>query len=135
MVKFDDDVKIKLDAPSKRAVYSLLTKGKLPKKMKRVLLLGLGHWLYASWLKAEHPEIEEIVMMENAQLQFLLKDIESLDGYNIVYVEDNKYLDKLKEMEMKFDCIIMNPPYQRNLHLKILAEAIKHLKDDGICVN
>ena len=31
---------------------------------------------------------------------------------------------------MKFDCIIMNPPYQRNLHLKILAEAIKHLKDD-----
>ena len=36
---------------------------------------------------------------------------------------------------MKFDCIIMNPPYQRNLHLKILAEAIKHLKDNGICVN
>ena len=37
---------------------------------------------------------------------------------------------------MKFDCIIMNPPYQRNLHLKILAEAIKHLKDDNsVCVN
>ena len=36
---------------------------------------------------------------------------------------------------MKFDCIIMNPPYVRNLHLKILAEAIKHLKDDGTCVN
>ena len=31
---------------------------------------------------------------------------------------------------MKFDCIIMNPPYERNLHLKILAEAITHLKDD-----
>ena len=37
---------------------------------------------------------------------------------------------------MKFDCIIMNPPYQRNLHLKILAESIKHLKDDkSVCVN
>ena len=36
---------------------------------------------------------------------------------------------------MKFDCIIMNPPFQRNLHLKILAEAIKHLNDDGTCVN
>ena len=37
---------------------------------------------------------------------------------------------------MKFDCIVMNPPYQRNLHLKILAEAIKHLKDDeSVCVN
>ena len=30
----------------------------------------------------------------------------------------------------------MNPPYQKNLHLKILAEAIKHLKDEkSVCVN
>ena len=30
----------------------------------------------------------------------------------------------------------MNPPYRRNLHLKILAEAIKHLKDEtSTCVN
>ena len=37
---------------------------------------------------------------------------------------------------MKFDCIVMNPPFKRNLHLKILAEAIKHLKDDkSVCVN
>ena len=37
---------------------------------------------------------------------------------------------------MKFDCVIMNPPQCRNLHLKILAEAIKHLKDDeSVCVN
>ena len=37
---------------------------------------------------------------------------------------------------MKFDCVIMNPPYCRNLHLKILAETIKHLKDDeSVCVN
>ena len=49
---------------------------------------------------------------------------DGLDLYNII-----------KELDMKFDCIIMNPPYRRNLHLKILAEAIKHLKDDGVCVN
>ena len=37
---------------------------------------------------------------------------------------------------MKFDCIIMNPPYSKNLHLKVLAEAIKHLKDEkSVCVN
>ena len=37
---------------------------------------------------------------------------------------------------MKFDCIIMNPPYTKNLHLKVLAEAIKHLKDEkSVCVN
>ena len=38
--------------------------------------------------------------------------------------------------DMKFDCIIMNPPYTKNFHLKILVEAIKHLKDDeSKCVN
>jgi hypothetical protein len=51
-----------------------------------------------------------------------------------MYAEDNKYVEAL-DGHMKFDCIIMNPPYKRNLHLKILAEAIKHLKDDGVCVN
>lgn len=37
---------------------------------------------------------------------------------------------------MNFDCIIINPPFKRSLHLKILAEANKHLKDDNsLCVN
>lgn len=36
---------------------------------------------------------------------------------------------------MKFDNIIMNPPYSKNLHLKILAEAVTHLSDKGKCVN
>jgi hypothetical protein len=36
---------------------------------------------------------------------------------------------------MKFDKIIMNPPYSKNLHLKILEKAIEQLADDGICVN
>lgn len=37
---------------------------------------------------------------------------------------------------MKFDKIIQNPPYKQGLHLKFLAEAIKHLKDEkSVCVN
>jgi len=36
---------------------------------------------------------------------------------------------------MKFDKIIMNPPYKRNLHLKILSEAIQYLNKDGECIN
>ena len=48
---------------------------------------------------------------------------------------DPKTWDKLikllnkKANKMKFDHIIMNPPYSRNLHLKILNEAIKHSDD------
>lgn len=51
---------------------------------------------------------------------------------NVDYLKDFDF----EKNDMKFDCIIMNPPYVRNLHLKILAEAIKHLKDEkSICVN
>ena len=32
-------------------------------------------------------------------------------------------------MTMNFDHIIMNPPYDKNLHLKILSEAMKHSDD------
>lgn len=35
---------------------------------------------------------------------------------------------------MKFDCIIMNPPYQRGLYTDIFAQAETHLNDDGVCI-
>ena len=59
------------------------------------------------------------------------------NAFNITFNNlDNDNLEQLIDsIDMKFDCIIMNPPYQKNLHLKILAEAIKHLKDDGVCIN
>ena len=48
---------------------------------------------------------------------------------------DPKTWDELVDLmnrnanKMKFDCIIMNPPYCKNLHLKILNEAIHHSDD------
>ena len=54
------------------------------------------------------------------------------ESINVDYLKDFDF----EKNGMKFDCIIMNPPYSRNLHLKILAEAIKHLKDEkSVCVN
>lgn len=54
----------------------------------------------------------------------------------MAFIEDLNMYNIIKGLNMKFDCIVMNPPYQRNLHLKILAEAIKHLKDEkSVCVN
>jgi hypothetical protein len=35
---------------------------------------------------------------------------------------------------VKFSAILGNPVYDKNLHLKILKDVIKHLEDDGICV-
>jgi len=37
--------------------------------------------------------------------------------------------------KMVFKKVLMNPPYSKNLHLKILNEVIKHLSKDGVCVN
>lgn len=48
------------------------------------------------------------------------------------------YVNILKEQRgkrVKFDKIIMNPPYDGNLHLKILEQVISLLKDDGDCIN
>ena len=36
---------------------------------------------------------------------------------------------------MKFDRIIQNPPYSRGLHIKILDEAIKHIKNTGSIIS
>ena len=46
--------------------------------------------------------------------------------YSIEHAEEdiNKILKDIKETDMKFDVAIMNPPYDGNLHLKILEKVI-----------
>ena len=64
---------------------------------------------------------------------FVNEAIKCINEWNITFLDETF---DLYNIDMKFDCIVMNPPYQKNLHLKILAEAIKHLKDDNsVCVN
>ena len=100
-----------------------------------VLIMSIGNLDCLGKIMSLNKDAKYTVVENSRIIKCLSKlfdgelDIESiendgLDLYNII-----------KELDMKFDCIIMNPPYQRNLHLKILAEAIKHLKDDGTCVN
>ena len=49
--------------------------------------------------------------------------------------EDESIIEAIEKLDMKFDKIIMNPPYSKNLNLKILAKAIEKLDEDGTCVN
>lgn len=68
----------------------------------------------------------------------------------VYYIEDNEiagmygipaeysiYLNVEKEYfpNMNFDKIIMNPPFKKDLHLKVLNEAIKHKNDNGMLVS
>ena len=95
---------------------------------RKILMLGLsneGMMLKccalnkkAKYFVVDLPILSETLPLLGDEYDFSFFDTD-LDLYNII-----------KDCDMKFDCIIMNPPYERNLHLKILAEAIKHLKDD-----
>ena len=97
-----------------------------------ILLLSLGNPDCVAKSVGKNPGASYIVVDDAWTLDCLrvlppsgkMEFIEDLDVYNII-----------KGLDMKFDCIVMNPPYQKNLHLKVLAEAIKHLNDDGVCVN
>lgn len=131
MFEFDNDVDSKLNAPNKRKIYDMLVAKARPAlfKAKDVCLLGLCNWRYGEWLKGKFSNIQKMTVIDSAQLRFMYKDLERLNEYNITYVENNKYMEALEGL-MKFDCIIMNPPYGRSLPHNILNIASKYLKDD-----
>ena len=129
MLDKKDTTLIKLDCKSKDKVYDMLF-GKADaclKNAKTVALLYLGSPYYMTRALEEY-NIEEVNIFTTKDFKFIYEPFENAERAKIWYVDNVK--DTFKECDMKFDCIIMNPPYQRNLHLKILAEAIKHLKDD-----
>ena len=135
MLDKKDTTLLKLDCKNKDKVYDMLF-GKADaclKNAKTVALLYLGSPYYMTRALEEY-NIEEVNIFTAKDFKFIYEPFENAERVKIWYVDNVK--DTFKECDMKFDCIIMNPPYQRNLHLKILAEAIKHLKDEkSVCVN
>lgn len=45
------------------------------------------------------------------------------------------WVETIEGLSMQFDLIIMNPPYDKNLHLKILSKAISQLSANGEVIN
>ena len=135
MLDKKDTTLLKLDCKNKDKVYDMLF-GKADaclKNAKTVALLYLGSPYYMTRALEEY-NIEEVNIFTTKDFKFIYEPFENAERVKIWYVDNVK--DTFKECDMKFDCIIMNPPYQRNLHLKILAEAIKHLKDEkSVCMN
>ena len=97
---------------------------------KHIPMLNAGSSVYL-YMIGNLPCICEIIQKNPNSKYFIYDSDEIVDAVKCVM--DNYDISKtvdVYDIDMKFDCVIMNPPYQRNLHLKILAEAIKHLKDD-----
>ena len=97
---------------------------------KHIPALNAGSSVYLYMLGNLHC-ICEIIQKNPNSKYFICDADEVIKAVQIMMdnIDISKTVD-LYDIDMKFDCIIMNPPYQKNLHLKILAEAIKHLKDD-----
>ena len=103
---------------------------------KHIPALNAGSSVYLYMLGNLHC-ICEIIQKNPTSKYFICDADEVINAVQIVMdsIDISKTVD-VYDIDMKFDCVIMNPPYQKNLHLKILAEAIKHLKDDdSVCVN
>lgn len=83
------------------------------------------------------PENYEAIRPDNGNIGFRKTVLEmirlgesrkqiTIYTYSFEHVEEdiNKILKEFKETDMKFDVAIMNPPYDGNLHLKILENVI-----------
>ena len=101
-----------------------------------ILLLSIGNLDCISRIMSMNPNAKYLIIDRKTiikSLTIVYKDIYDIEA---IENDDTDLYNIIQELDMKFDCIVMNPPYQKNLHLKILAEAIKHLKDNNsICVN
>lgn len=98
---------------------------------KHIPELNAGSNVYL-YMLGNLPCICEIIQKNPNSKYFIYDSDEVFNAVQIMMdgCDISKTVD-VYDIDMKFDCVIMNPPYQKNLHLKILAEAIKHLKDDN----
>ena len=102
-------------------------------KDQKFLLLGICNESVMLKICALNPKAKYYI----ADQEILSETLPLLDkNLDFKFYDSNLDLyDIIKGIDMKFDCIIMNPPYDGQLHLKIFEEASKHLSKDGVCVS
>ena len=103
------------------------------RKDRKFLLLGICNESVMLKICALNPKAKYYI----ADQEILSETLPLLDkNLDFKFYDSNLDLyDIIKGIDMKFDCIIMNPPYDGQLHLKIFEEASKHLSKDGVCVS
>ena len=102
---------------------------------KKIALIDLSNIVVDKMIIDLNPKAE-YVLIDNFLDYNLLKALAPEASLSLIYTDDDgilKQLEKLQKLniDMKFDVVVGNPPYDRSLHLKILAEAMKHLSDEG----
>ena len=91
----------------------------------------------------DHGNITVIVYKDNKMFTNVYYKVNKITGEKIEFRDFdnipkmfNARINGFKgKKTMTYDFILMNPPYDKNLHLKILEQSIPMLTDDGILVN
>src|SRR5574344_1204808 len=116
----------KVETKNKEKLYSLYQLDKFKDYTGDILLLFLGHPYFFYRFLRENPKAN-VYVIEDEKYSFLWKDIK-----NVLLISIQEFLEK-KDLK-KFDYIIMNPPYNGSLHLRILEKALTFKSDDGTCI-
>lgn len=97
---------------------------------KNVLLLSLNSPYYTKKLLERYPNVNSISLIEDDKLRNLYK-FNNYKINKIFYENEEDIIEKLKGISMKFDLIIMNPPYDgnKNLYGELTLEAKQHAKE------
>lgn len=96
-------------------------------KGRKILMLGLSNESMMLKCCALNKNVEYFVAD-----QAILSETLPLLGEEYCFNFFDSELDlltSLKNCNIKFDCIIMNPPYKRTFFMKIFNEAVAHLND------
>lgn len=91
----------------------------------------------------DHGNITVIVYKDNKMFTNVYSKVNKITGEKIEFRDfDNvpkMFNDRINGFKgkktMTYDFILMNPPYDKNLHLKIVEQSIPMLTDDGILIN
>lgn len=91
----------------------------------------------------DHGNITVIVYKDNKMFTNVYYKVNKITGEKIEFRDfDNvpkMFNDRINGFKgkktMTYDFILMNPPYDKNLHLKIVEQSINLLTDEGILVN
>lgn len=91
----------------------------------------------------DHGNITVIVYKDNKMFTNVYSKVNKITGEKIEFRDfDNvpkMFNDRINGFKgkktMTYDFILMNPPYDKNLHLKIVEQSIPMLSDNGILVN
>ena len=103
-----------------------------------ILLLSINNLDCISKIMSMNPNAKYLIIDRKTiikSLSIVYKDI-----YDIEAIENDEDLyNIIQELDMKFDCIVMNPPYGDRyhpyLHNEIYTEVYKHLSNTGKCIS